>query len=51
MIEKNIERTFSLKTAIQCFLYNFKKQKIKNKFNKFKQRGNKFRKPMIFSCF
>ena len=43
MIEKNIERTFSLKTAIQCFLYNFKNTK-----DKFKQHGNQFRKPMIF---
>ena len=28
MIEKNIQRTFSLKMAIQCFLCNIKKQKI-----------------------
>ena len=28
MIEKNIEETFSLKMAIQCFLYSLKKQKI-----------------------
>ena len=43
MIEKNIERIFSLETAIQCFLFNFKKTK-----DTFKKRGKKFRKPMIF---